>query len=100
MVLPVFLPLSLLSSERYMIALSQHCLPRDPEKINQCFAIFTDLDSNDLNNKDLYIACHIIRIGGPPLTLYHWLSLLTLCPHSFLTLCPHSFLTLCPRLPA
>ena len=24
-----------------MIALSQHCLPRDPEKINQCFAVFT-----------------------------------------------------------
>jgi hypothetical protein len=50
-------------SERYMIALSQHCLPRDPEKINQCFAIFTDLDSGDLNNKDLYMACHIVRIG-------------------------------------
>ena len=28
-------------SERYMIALSQHCLPKDPEKINQCFAVFT-----------------------------------------------------------
>ena len=46
-----------------MIALSQHCLPRDPEKINQCFAIFTDLDSSDVSNKDLYIACQIIRIG-------------------------------------
>jgi hypothetical protein len=50
-------------SERYMIALSQHCLPRDPEKINQCFSIYTDLDSTDVNNKDLYLACHIIRIG-------------------------------------
>ena len=27
-------------SERYMISLSQHCLPKDPEKINQCFAVF------------------------------------------------------------
>ena len=24
-----------------MIALSQHCLPKDPEKINQCFAVFS-----------------------------------------------------------
>ena len=23
-----------------MISLSQHCLPKDPEKINQCFAVF------------------------------------------------------------
>ena len=69
-----------------MIALSQHCLPRDPEKINQCFAIFTDLDSGDLNNKDLYMACHIVRIGELPLTfnpvptpiLLSMLSLLTL----------------------
>ena len=64
---PKLAPLSpspcLLISERYMIALSQHCLPRDPEKINQCFSIFTDLDSNDVNNKELYLACHIIRIG-------------------------------------
>ena len=29
------------SSERYFISLSQHCLPKDPEKINQCFALFT-----------------------------------------------------------
>ncbi len=28
-------------SERYVISLSQHCLPRDAEKINQCFAVFT-----------------------------------------------------------
>ena len=28
-------------SERYIISLSQHCLPKDAEKINQCFAVFT-----------------------------------------------------------
>lgn len=51
-------------SERYMIALSQHCLPKDPEKINQCFAVFTDLDGSDLQNKDLYLACQVIRFGS------------------------------------
>ena len=24
-----------------MISLSQQCLPKDPEKINQCFAVFS-----------------------------------------------------------
>jgi len=51
-------------SERYMIALSQHCLPKDPDKINQCFAVYTDLDASDLNNKDLYLACQVIRVGN------------------------------------
>lgn len=73
-----------------MIQLSQHCLPRDPDKINQCFAVFTvstpdcslnhcphsillvclhsilllqDLDSSDLQNKELYIVCQVIRVG-------------------------------------
>ncbi len=47
-----------------MISLSQHCLPKDPEKINQCFAVFTDLDQSDVHNKDLYIACQVIRVGN------------------------------------
>ncbi|XP_064383161.1 dedicator of cytokinesis protein 1-like [Halichondria panicea] len=51
-------------SERYVISLSQHCLPRDAEKINQCFAVFTDIDSTDLTNKNLYLACQIIRFGN------------------------------------
>ncbi len=43
---PLFLPLSPSppsspSSERYMISLSQQCLPKNPDKIGQCFAVFT-----------------------------------------------------------
>lgn len=56
--------LSKVLSERYFISLSQHCLPKDPEKINQCFALFTDLDTSDLQNKDLYLACQVIRFGN------------------------------------
>ncbi len=44
------------SSERYFISLSQHCLPKDPEKINQCFALFTV-------SFDLCIVCQSVQTG-------------------------------------
>jgi hypothetical protein len=51
-------------SERYMISLSQHCQPKNSDKIGQCFAVFTDLDNSDLQNKDLYLVCQVIRVGN------------------------------------
>ncbi|XP_019859385.1 PREDICTED: dedicator of cytokinesis protein 1 isoform X1 [Amphimedon queenslandica] len=51
-------------SERYMICLSHQCLPKNSDKIGQCFAVFTDLDNSDLQNKDLYLACQVIRVGN------------------------------------
>lgn len=56
--------LSKVLSERYFISLSQHCLPKDSEKINQCFALFTDLDVSDMQNKDLHLACQVVRFGN------------------------------------
>jgi hypothetical protein len=47
-----------------MISLSQHCQPKNSDKIGQCFAVFTDLDNSDLQNKDLYLVCQVIRVGN------------------------------------
>ena len=48
-------------SERYMISLSQHCLPKDPEKINQCFAVFAVSIFYCRNQKEVYVSIFYSR---------------------------------------
>jgi hypothetical protein len=49
-------------TEPYREVLTEKGLPVDNEKIGCTFALFTDFDQTDRNNKDLYLVCRVIKI--------------------------------------
>ncbi|XP_065059429.1 dedicator of cytokinesis protein 3-like isoform X2 [Rhopilema esculentum] len=49
-------------SERYMVSLSKHGMPKDLDKLEKMIAVFSDLTSSDLL-RELYLVCHVFRQG-------------------------------------
>ncbi|XP_033116427.1 dedicator of cytokinesis protein 3-like [Anneissia japonica] len=49
-------------SERYLAKINKHGVPNDVELIGNQSTIFCDLGNQDLM-RDLYLVCHIVRIG-------------------------------------
>lgn len=49
-------------SERFLVKLTHQGMPKTMEKLNNCYGLFTDLSSNDME-KDLWLVIQIYRIG-------------------------------------
>ncbi|XP_028302238.1 dedicator of cytokinesis protein 3-like isoform X4 [Gouania willdenowi] len=49
-------------SERFMVRLNKNGGPKNPEKLDQLCALFTDLSNKDMK-RDLYIVSQVIRTG-------------------------------------
>uniref|UniRef100_A0A8C8DJ06 Dedicator of cytokinesis 3 n=1 Tax=Oryzias sinensis TaxID=183150 RepID=A0A8C8DJ06_9TELE len=55
-------PLTLCSSEKFMVRLNKNGGPKNPEKVDRLCALFTDLSNKDMK-RDLYIISQVIRTG-------------------------------------